>query len=121
MEANTVDVVTETQISEYPVKRGKVRDIYDLGDEILLVATDRISAYDVILPTPIPGKGVMLTRISRFWFDFLADSLEHHLIEVIEDRIPGGLEQYRTQLQGRTMRCRKTRVVPIEFVVNKRY
>ena len=117
MEAHTVDVVTETQFSGYPVKRGKVRDVYDLGDEILLVATDRISAYDVILPTPIPGKGVMLTRISRFWFEFLADSLEHHLLEVIEDRVPDGLEEYRAQLRGRTMRCRKTTVVPIEFVV----
>ncbi|MCH8243275.1 MAG: phosphoribosylaminoimidazolesuccinocarboxamide synthase, partial [Planctomycetes bacterium] len=117
MEAHTVDVVTETQFSGYPVKRGKVRDVYDLGDEILLVATDRISAYDVILPTPIPGKGVMLTRISRFWFEFLADSLEHHLLEVIEDRVPNGLEEYRAQLRGRTMRCRKTTVVPIEFVV----
>jgi len=109
--------VTRTDFSAYPVRRGKVRDVYDLGDELLLVATDRISAYDVVLPTPIPGKGEMLTRISRFWFDFFADATPHHLLEVIENRAPAGLEAHLDQLRGRTMRCRKTRVVPIECVV----
>jgi phosphoribosylaminoimidazole-succinocarboxamide synthase len=91
--------------------------VYDLGDEILLVATDRISAYDVVLPTPIPGKGVMLTHISKFWFDFLGGSVPHHLIEVVDERAPAGLEEHLAQLRGRTMRCRKTQVVPIECVV----
>jgi phosphoribosylaminoimidazole-succinocarboxamide synthase len=106
-----------TDIPGLPLRRGKVRDVYDLGDELLLVATDRISAYDVVLPTPIPGKGRMLTRLSKFWFDFLAGSVAHHLIEVIEDHAPHGLEPYLHQLRGRTMRCRKAKVVPIECVV----
>lgn len=117
MGADSVPVVTTTSFDAYPVRRGKVRDIYDLGDELLLVATDRISAYDVVLPTPIPGKGVMLTRISAFWFDFFGDSLAHHLIEVVEERAPEGLEDCIDELRGRAMRCRKTRVVPIECVV----
>lgn len=117
MAIDTAKVVTKTDISAYPVRRGKVRDIYDLGDEVLLVATDRISAYDVVLPTPIPGKGALLTSISKFWFDFLSDTVKHHLLEVIQDTAPTGLEDYMDQLAGRTMRCRKTEVVPIEFVV----
>ncbi len=114
---NSTAVVTKTQFSQYPVRRGKVRDIYDLGDEILLVATDRISAYDVVLPTAIPGKGALLTQISRFWFSFFDGDVPHHLIEVIEDRAPRGLEEHLAELRGRTMRCKKTKVVPIECVV----
>ena len=72
MTMNAAELVTETRLPNYPVRRGKVRDVYDLGDELLLVATDRISAYDVVLPTPLPQKGVMLTRISQFWFRYLA-------------------------------------------------
>ncbi|MCP4248507.1 MAG: phosphoribosylaminoimidazolesuccinocarboxamide synthase [bacterium] len=109
--------VRHTEIPDLPCRRGKVRDVYDLGDELLLVATDRISAYDVVLPTSIPGKGAMLTRISRFWFDWLGDSVPHHLIEVVENRTPPGLEDHLEQLRGRTMRCRRTEVVPIECVV----
>ncbi|MCH7812591.1 MAG: phosphoribosylaminoimidazolesuccinocarboxamide synthase [Planctomycetes bacterium] len=111
------DTVRRTEIPDLPCRRGKVRDVYDLGDELLLVATDRISAYDVVLPTCIPGKGAMLTRLSSFWFDWLGDSVPHHMIEVIEDRAPPGLEAYLQQLRGRTMRCRKAEVVPIECVV----
>ncbi len=117
MAADTAPVVTQTHFDGYPVRRGKVRDVYDLGDEILLVATDRISAYDVVLPTPIPGKGAMLTHISRFWFDFFSSSVAHHLIEVIDASAPAGLEGNLRELRGRTMRCRKTEVVPIECVV----
>ena len=70
MMSETTDtvIVTQTNLPRYPLRRGKVRDVYDLGDEILLVATDRISAYDVVLPTAIPGKGAMLTRLSGFWW-----------------------------------------------------
>jgi len=114
---DAAEIVTQTHIPEYPVRRGKVRDVYDLGDEVLLVATDRISAYDIVLPTPIPGKGVMLTRISKFWFDFFSETVAHHLIEVVDDRAPPGLEKHLAQLRGRTMRCKKVRVVPIECVV----
>ena len=117
MKAASTPVVTETQLPMYPVRRGKVRDVYDLGDEVLLVATDRISAYDVVLPTPIPGKGVILTRISQFWFGYFADTVGHHLIEVVEDVAQPELQEYLPQLRGRTMRCRKTKVVPVEFVV----
>jgi phosphoribosylaminoimidazole-succinocarboxamide synthase len=99
------------------MRRGKVRDVYDLGDELLIVATDRISAYDVVLPTAIPGKGEVLTRMSRFWFERLADRVPHHLIEVIDDQAPPGLEAHLDVLRGRTMRCRKCQVVPIECVV----
>jgi phosphoribosylaminoimidazole-succinocarboxamide synthase len=110
-------VVVETNLPIYPVRRGKVRDVYDLGDEIVLVATDRISAYDVVLPTPIPGKGVMLTQISAFWFDFFANDIEHHLIDVVEERVPSGWEANLSELRGRAMRCLKAAVVPIECVV----
>lgn len=110
-------VVTQTHLPGLPVRRGKVRDVYDLGDEILLVATDRISAYDVVLPTPIPGKGAMLTRLSAYWFRFFEGTVRHHLLEVVGDRAPAGLEAHVEALRGRTMRCRKTRVVPIECVV----
>ena len=92
MPTDAVKTVTETQFPSYPVRRGKVRDVYDLGDEMLLVATDRISAYDVILPTPIPQKGVMLTSISKFWFEYFSDNVPHHLISVVEDHAPAAGE-----------------------------
>ncbi len=114
---NDTPVVVETEMPGYPLRRGKVRDIYDLGDEILLVATDRISAYDVVLPTAIPRKGEMLTRISEFWFNRFADTVPHHLIEVVRDQPPADLAPFIDQLRERTMRCRKTKVVPIECVV----
>ncbi|MFQ5489228.1 MAG: phosphoribosylaminoimidazolesuccinocarboxamide synthase [Phycisphaerae bacterium] len=117
MAIDAPDIVRRTDLPSHPRRQGKVRDVYDLGNELLLVATDRISAYDVVLPTPIPGKGVMLTQISRFWFEWLSDSVRHHLIEVVEDHAPPGLDDHLEQLCGRTMRCRKTEVVPIECVV----
>lgn len=117
MAMSAAAVVTRTELAGIPVRRGKVRDVYDLGDEMLLVATDRISAYDVVLPTPIPGKGEMLTRISRFWFSYFDGRVPHHLIEVVERTVPPGLEEQLQLLRGRTMRCKKTKVVPIECVV----
>jgi len=117
MTGQEAPIVRETHLPGRTRRQGKVRDVYDLGDESLLVATDRISAYDVVLPTPIPGKGVMLTRLSKFWFDWLGPTVRHHLIEVVEDRAPVGLEDQLDELRGRTMRCRTTEVVPIEFVV----
>ncbi len=110
-------VVTRTEIPGLNVRHGKVRDVYDLGDQLLLVATDRISAYDVVLPTPIPAKGRMLTQVSRFWFEFFRDLTPNHFLEVIEDRAPTGLHEYIDVLSGRSTLCRKARVVPIEFVV----
>ncbi|MBN2562683.1 MAG: phosphoribosylaminoimidazolesuccinocarboxamide synthase [Phycisphaerae bacterium] len=112
----SADVVRETEVPGVPVKRGKVRDVYDLGDRLLIVATDRISAFDCVLPDPIPHKGHVLTALSSFWFDRFADRFPHHLISVIEREVPSGLERVAEQLRGRAMLCRKAEVVPIECV-----
>jgi len=108
-------VVLETSIADLPVRRGKVRDIYDLGDQILLVSTDRISAFDFILPTGIPDKGCVLTQISEFWFDLLEEP--NHLIttDVAEMGLPEGADL--DSLAGRSSLVQKTEVVPIECVV----
>ena len=111
------DALMRTDLPNFPVRRGKVRDVYDLGDRLLLVATDRISAYDVVMANGIPDKGVTLTRLSRFWFEKFADRFEHHLLDTIEDRVPPELEPFAEQLQGRSMICRKLDMVPIECVV----
>ncbi len=108
-------VLLQTDLPGGPVHRGKVRDIYDLGDRLLLVATDRISAFDVVMPNGIPFKGEVLSRISRFWFDLL--EVPNHLIELIEDEAPEGFESHLDQLRGRSMLVEKARVVPIECVV----
>jgi len=108
-------VVLETSIPGLPVKRGKVRDIYDLGDRLLLVSSDRVSAFDWVLPTGIPDKGRVLTRIAAFWFDLLEEP--HHLITTDVDQmdLPAGAD--RQMLAGRSSLVRKTEVVPIECVV----
>ncbi len=99
-----------------PVRRGKVRDVYDLGDRLLLVATDRISAYDWVLPTGIPDKGRVLTGISAFWFNRL--DAEHHLISTnIDDAGLDLTSEVRDQLDGRVMIARKCEVIPFECVV----
>ena len=108
-------VVLETSLPATPVRRGKVRDIYDLGDRLLLVSTDRISAFDWVLPTGIPDKGRVLTQIAAFWFHRLGEP--NHLIttDVAEMGLPPGAD--RSILAGRSTLCRKTTVVPIECVV----
>jgi phosphoribosylaminoimidazole-succinocarboxamide synthase len=107
--------LTTTGIDRYPVRRGKVRDIYDLGDRLLLVTTDRISAFDWVLPTGIPDKGRVLTQISAFWFGRLDEP--NHLIstDVREFGLPAEVEL--ALLEGRSMLVKKTKVVPIECVV----
>ncbi|MGA8013639.1 MAG: phosphoribosylaminoimidazolesuccinocarboxamide synthase, partial [Candidatus Acidiferrales bacterium] len=95
--------------------RGKVRDIYDLGDRLLIVATDRLSAFDVVLPTPIPDKGRVLTQLSLFWFEKLADVVPHHVIEA--KNFTGELAPYADALAGRAMLVRRTDPAPIECVV----
>ncbi len=95
--------------------RGKVRDIYEVGDDLLLIATDRLSAFDVVLPTPIPDKGRVLTQLSLFWFKTLADIIPHHVLSATE--FPPPADVYSQQLAGRSMLCRKTRPLPIECVV----
>ncbi len=108
--------VTKTTLAELPVRRGKVRDIYDLGDTLLLVSTDRISAFDWVLPTGIPDKGRVLTQLSRFWFEHFK-GVPNHLIscEVGDFDLPRGIDP--SPLVGRSMLVRKTSVVPIECVV----
>ncbi len=110
-------VVRETAIPKYPRRRGKVRDIYDLGEHLLIVACDRISAFDVVIPNAIPEKGRLLTLLSEFWFHKFAHITPHHLIEVVADHPPAGLEPFVDQLRGRAMLCRKCEVIPIECVV----
>jgi len=110
--------LTETSISDLKLhRRGKVRDVYEFEDKLLLVATDRISAFDCILPTSIPLKGAVLTQISRFWFGFLGTFVESHLISADVDEFPAELQQYRDQLAWRSMLVKKTEVVPFECVV----
>ena len=94
--------------------RGKVRDIYDLGDRLLIVATDRLSAFDVILPTPIPDKGRVLTQLSLFWFEKLSGIVPHHVISATD--FSGPLAPHAETLRGRSMIVRRTQPVPIECV-----
>jgi phosphoribosylaminoimidazole-succinocarboxamide synthase len=111
------ETVLETNIGPKQPSRGKVRDIYDLGDKLLIVATDRISAFDVVMSSGIPYKGIVLTRISRFWFDFLSDSVEHHLISDDVADFPEPFCNHTEQLAGRSMLVKKVEVLPIECVV----
>lgn len=97
-------------------RRGKVRDVYDLGNSLLFVATDRISAYDVVMNEPIPGKGAILTAMSLFWFEQLADVVENHLITADAALYPPECAPYREQLEGRSMLVRRTEPLPIECV-----
>lgn len=109
-------VLRETQFAGLsPSARGKVRDIYDLGDKLLIVATDRLSAFDVILPTPIPDKGRVLTQLSLFWFDLLKDVIPNHVISATE--FPAPFDKFRDELAGRSMLVQKTKPLPIECVV----
>lgn len=107
--------VLETSIETWPVKRGKVRDVYDLGDRLLLVATDRISAFDWVLPTGIPDKGRVLTEISHFWFEHLGEP--NHLLDTPIASLPFPPNFDPRVLAGRSMLVKKTTVVPIECVV----
>ncbi len=99
------------------IARGKVRDIYDLGDSLLIVATDRISAFDVIMPDPIPDKGKILTQLSEFWLRYLADIVGNHLISTDCGEFPEVCRPYRSQLEGRTMWVKKAKVLPVECIV----
>jgi phosphoribosylaminoimidazole-succinocarboxamide synthase len=109
-------VLRETQFAGLtPAARGKVRDIYDLGDKLLIVATDRLSAFDVILPTPIPDKGRVLTQLSLFWFDLLKDAIPNHVLSATE--FPAPFDNFTGELAGRSMVVRKTQPLPIECVV----
>jgi phosphoribosylaminoimidazole-succinocarboxamide synthase len=120
---NVVDrpVVLDTNLDRLgPKRRGKVRDIYDLGDYLLLIATDRLSAFDVVLPDGIPGKGYVLTQLSKFWFEWLwsmEDVLPHHLITTEVDKFPPACRAYRDVLEGRSMLVGKYNPLPVECIV----
>ena len=110
--------VVYTNLPDVPLlHRGKVRDIYDLGDSLLIVATDRISAFDVVLPTPIPDKGKILTKLTLFWLNFLKDTVENHLITANIDEYPEVLKKHRDVLEGRSMIVKKAKVFPVECIV----
>ncbi len=99
------------------IHRGKVRDLYEVGDNLLMVATDRISAFDVVMDTPIPHKGKVLTGLSLFWFDLLKDVLPNHLITADVDAYPEACAPYRAELAGRSMLVKKARPLPVECIV----
>jgi phosphoribosylaminoimidazole-succinocarboxamide synthase len=106
------DALLQSEVPGFPCRRGKVRDVYDLGDTLAIVATDRISAFDYILSPPIPEKGRILSALSLFWFDWL--KVPHHLISAKLDDLPAAFR--RPELDGRTMLVRKTTVIPFECV-----
>ena len=99
-----------------PIARGKVRDIYDAGDFLIIVATDRLSAFDYVLPTPIPDKGRVLTQLTIFWLDLLRDVLPNHFVSADVDDYPAGFRPFRDQLQGRSMLVRRARMLEVECV-----
>jgi phosphoribosylaminoimidazole-succinocarboxamide synthase len=99
------------------IQRGKVRDMYDIGDAYLMVATDRMSAFDVVLTDPIPDKGVVLTQISLFWFDIMASLVDNHVITADVSQYPAACHPYEEDLQGRSILVKKARPLPVECVV----
>lgn len=112
------DSISETNLAKLKlVHRGKVRDLYEVEDKLLMVATDRISAYDVVMGEAIAGKGAVLTKLSLFWFDFLQDIVPNHLISANVDEYPAVCHQYRDQLQGRSMLVKKAKPLPVECIV----
>jgi phosphoribosylaminoimidazole-succinocarboxamide synthase len=114
----TQNTVVETSLSGLKLLgRGKVRDIYDVDGKLLLVASDRISAFDVVMPDGIPGKGKVLNQISAFWFDKLADVIPNHMISIDVDAFPAEAKAHSETLRGRSMLCRKAKPFPVECVV----
>lgn len=111
-------IVSQTNFEALRLKgRGKVRDIYDLGDQLLIVATDRISAFDVVMPNPIPDKGRVLTQLSRFWFNLTREIVPNHLLSTEVEEYPQACRPYQEELRGRSMLVVKTEVLPVECIV----
>jgi len=108
---------TTEELGLKPIKKGKVRDIFDLGDKLVIVTTDRISVFDVILDDPIPYKGVVLTQLTKFWSSFLKDIIENHIIEFGVDNLSNEFVKNKEILQDRTMVVKKAKVIPIECIV----
>jgi phosphoribosylaminoimidazole-succinocarboxamide synthase len=114
--SSVTKVIRETQFAGLtPAARGKVRDIYNLGEKLLIVATDRLSAFDVVMPTPIPDKGRVLTQLSLFWFELLKEVIPNHVLSAAE--FPAPFDKHADELAGRSMVVRKTQPLPIECVV----
>ena len=111
------DITLRTNIAGIEPKRGKVRDIYDFGETLLIVASDRLSAFDVVMANGIPYKGTVLTQISCFWFDFLADDVDHHLISTEVEKYPKPFCDFPEQLSRRSMLVKKGKALPVECVV----
>jgi phosphoribosylaminoimidazole-succinocarboxamide synthase len=110
-------IVVETELPAKILNKGKVRDVYEINNDILLIATDRLSAFDVVLPDPIPSKGVCLTQLSKFWFDYTKKSIPNHVISTEVSEFPKELHAFKTQLAYRSMLVKKTKVIPIECIV----
>jgi phosphoribosylaminoimidazole-succinocarboxamide synthase len=111
-------IVLESNCPELKlVNKGKVRDIYDVGEHLLIVTTDRISAFDVIMNEGIPDKGLVLTEISKFWFEKMGDIIPHHIVSTNVDDFPAEAQQYRDQLEGRSMLVKKAKPLPVECIV----
>jgi phosphoribosylaminoimidazole-succinocarboxamide synthase len=110
-------IVVKTDLPVKLLSKGKVRDIYEIQNNLLLVATDRISAFDVVLPDPIPSKGVCLTQLSKFWFEYTKNSIPNHVISTDIHEFPEELQEYRKQLEYRSMLVKKTQVLPYECIV----
>ena len=112
------DILTSTDFKDLKLfKRGKVRDVYDLGDKLLIISTDRVSCFDVVLPCGIPYKGEVLNRLSCFWFAFIKDIVPNHLISQDIERYPAELKKYKDTLLGRSMLVLKTKPLAVECVV----
>ena len=111
------DLCVQTDFKDLKLfRRGKVRDVYEVGDQLLMIATDRVSAFDVVLPTPIPMKGAVLTQLSRFWFRMMEDIVPNHLITTEVDEFPEELRKYHRTLKLRSMLVKKAEIFPIECV-----
>ena len=112
-----MSIVTETNLSYPAFKKGKVRDVYDVGENLLLIATDRISAFDYVLHEPIPHKGICLTQLSAFWFDYFKESIPNHMISANVDEFPEEFKMYEDVLFGRSMLVKKAQAFPVECIV----
>src|SRR3990167_7068034 len=113
-----MNCITSTNLKGLKLfRRGKVRDVYDLGDKLLIISSDRISCFDLVLPTPIPYKGIVLNQISQFWFNFTQDIVKNHLLTVDVDEYPEELREYKDCLDKRSMMVKKTKPLAIECIV----
>ena len=111
------DTIVDTELPIKILNKGKVRDLYDLDKNLLLIATDRISAFDYVLPNPIPTKGICLTQLSKFWFDYTKNIVPNHMISTDVNDYPQELHNYEKYLKNRSMLVKKTKVIPIECIV----